>query len=181
MVASALYSVTILSWTIVLTCILNNFTGKVNKRLSNAYGYWNYKFLNIIFAQGDCQRLYYDDVGPQNITRRYGESNVYIPCSIPGIYFPMWRINGIYYEAFSLPEGLIPASYGILIPTIRFDMDGWTFQCLASTGYSLDIQLSAIGVLTVDNQSRFWINVHKVMWNNNLALSQSSAIITVEI
>lgn len=99
--------------------------------------------------------MYYDDIGPQNITRRAGESDVYIPCSIPGIYFPMWRINDIYYEAFSLPEGLVPASYGLLIPTVGLNMDGWTFQCLASTGYSLDVHISTVGVLTVENQSRF--------------------------
>ncbi len=72
----------------------------------------------------------------------------------------MWRINGIYYEAFSLPEGLIPASYGILIPTVKLNMDGWTFQCLASTGYSLDVHISTIGILTVENQSKFSLHCH---------------------
>lgn len=106
------------------------------------------------FLGYNCQRLYYNDIGPQNITRRSGESNVYIPCSIPGIYFPMWRINDIYYEAFSLPEGLIPASYGLLISVVGLNMDGWSFQCLASTGYSLDVRISTVGVLTVENQSK---------------------------
>lgn len=88
-------------------------------------------------------------VGPANITRAVGENNVYIPCSLTGPYNPLWNISHQYYEAYSLPEEMVTASYGLVITRVAEKMNGTTFQCLAADGIDAATHSSSVGTLTV--------------------------------
>ena len=89
-------------------------------------------------------------IGPVNITRAIEENNVYIPCPYSGQYNPFWSINQVYYEAYSLPEGMIAASYGLLIPKITQDLNRTTFQCFVLSDHAYGIQNSSVGTLIVE-------------------------------
>ena len=90
---------------------------------------------------------------PYNITRSTGAKNVYIPCPFAGSYAPTWIINGAYYEASSLPDGMISASYGLIITCVREEMNGMKFQCSVPNINGIEIMESGIGILTVVNDS----------------------------
>lgn len=98
---------------------------------------------------GYCQRQVLVDLGPRNVTRFENEANVYIPCPFPGSSNPIWRINGIDYEAFNLPLNMLPVSYGLLIPVVELGMDGKSFQCILQTDEVHQL-MSDIGILKVE-------------------------------
>ena len=100
------------------------------------------------------------DNGPRNISRTEDERNVYIPCPFPGSASPIWLINGIYYEAFHLPENMVSVSFGLLITVVTVEMDGKTFQCMVSTGVDFEFYKSTVGRLTVESRklSLLWLN-----------------------
>lgn len=81
--------------------------------------------------------------------RRQNDRNEFIPCPFSGPYSPVWKINEVSYESFTVPQEYIPFPHGLLIPTISQDMNGTTFQCLVLTGHKSELQLSTIGTLYV--------------------------------
>ena len=91
-------------------------------------------------------------IGPSNILRGENETNVFIPCPYLGPYNPVWTINGIDYEVFSIPNLYKAARYGLLIEMISKEMNGTTFQCHVSTGQvegNMNLLSSSIGTLIV--------------------------------
>lgn len=93
--------------------------------------------------------MFSENLGPRNLTRYENEPNVYIPCPFSGSANPIWRINGVDYEAFNLPFNLLPVSYGLLIPIVELGMDGKTFQCISQAGPSVPL-MSSVGTLKVE-------------------------------
>ena len=88
-------------------------------------------------------------VGPQNVTRMEGHS-IHIPCSFYALdSFPVWEINGYLYNVISIPKEYRFYRYGLYIHSLKTEMNGTTFRCHYSTGYGLQSEASAIGILTV--------------------------------
>lgn len=98
-------------------------------------------------------KLEYDiNIGPNNITRRSGDKNIFIPCPFAGPYLPLWLINNVKYELYSIPDTFVPSLYGLLIPKVSISLNQTRFQCIISTGHSNDVHVSTLGILTVENE-----------------------------
>ena len=91
-------------------------------------------------------------IGPSNISREEGERNVYIPCPFYHDYHnPIWKINGFYYEASSLPEDFVPATSGLEIIRVHVGLNLTTFQCYTTIDTGFELQSSTEGLLIVTN------------------------------
>ena len=99
--------------------------------------------------------MFGSDIGPSNIIRRENETNVFIPCPFSGLSYPIWKINGLTYASFSVPENYIPFPYGLLIPKITQKINGTSFQCLISTGAFQDFLQSTVGTLIVHSYNYY--------------------------
>ena len=98
-------------------------------------------------------KLEYDiNIGPNNITRRIGDKNVFIPCPFAGPYLPLWMINNVKYELYSIPDDFVPSLYGLLIPEVSVSLNQTQFRCIISTGHSNDVHISTLGILTVERK-----------------------------
>lgn len=102
------------------------------------------------------------NVGPSNITRKKWERNVFIPCvstlsNYNTTFFPVWEIDGIFYDLFSLPGQIKPAAYGLVIPNVTSDLNGTKFRCynnnINSVSGEPSVLKSDIGTLTVKTPS----------------------------
>ena len=105
-----------------------------------------------------CKAYEAQHEGPLNITRTIGESYVVIPCPYSGAYEVTWKINGILYTTFNLPQfdgiKLLPVSSGLLIPLVTQHLDGTTFQCFYPSGNGFDVLTSTIGSIRVIGQCK---------------------------
>ena len=101
--------------------------------------------------------------GPLNITRTVGETYIVIPCPYSGVYEVTWKINGILYTTFNLPQfdgiKLLPVSSGLLIPLVTEHLDGTTFQCFYPSGNGFDVLVSTIGSIRVIGQRKLKITI----------------------
>ena len=88
---------------------------------------------------------------PGNITKPVGEKLVLIPCRIfesePAL--PIWCINGKDYTSATLPSLFSQVAGGLFIGRIDVCLDGYTFQCIDTSGDGLVGRRSRIGTLTV--------------------------------
>ena len=87
-------------------------------------------------------------IGPSNILRKENATNVLIPCPFSGEYNPVWAIDGQYYALINVPVQYKPCSYGLLIPLVKKEMNGTTFQCIIP-GPVNQVFSSSIGMLIV--------------------------------
>ena len=92
-------------------------------------------------------------LGPRNITRTEGESDVFIPCSFERqSTAPVWRINGTDYTIATLPSIYSLSPDGLFINSVDKCLDQTTFQCIYTSNSGLEGQKSSIGTLTVTSQ-----------------------------
>lgn len=84
-------------------------------------------------------------LGPRNITRIFGQTDVVIPCPYSS---PIWKINSISYSSFGLPAVYLSSPVGIVIPIVLIEMNNTAFQCF----YMDDTvaEESSVGILTVE-------------------------------
>ena len=89
-------------------------------------------------------------MGPTDIIRTEHETNVFIPCNTVGLYLPFWKISGLVYDLFSLPNAyLAQPPHGLMINVVTQQMNGTTFQCYHSGRNGFGIKESSVGVITV--------------------------------
>ena len=62
----------------------------------------------------------------------------------------IWQINGTNYTELDLPVFYIPSPSGLFIDHVDLSMNGTTFQCILPTENDSIMQISSLGVLTVD-------------------------------
>lgn len=85
-----------------------------------------------------------DTPGPQDITRKEGDTDVFIPCPFNDLEIPFWKINGTFYSATQLQYPFLSLSgdsnnqSGIVILLIHRSLNGTTFQCLVAPGVGSD-------------------------------------------
>lgn len=107
-----------------------------------------------IEVEGGHNTAYSFNMGPTNITRSVGARSVFIPC--PAKEAAIWKISGLYYDQYSMPEEYIPQQpHGLLITEINAEMNGATFQCIYGEATSKGPQQkrSSVAVLTVVDRS----------------------------
>ena len=90
-------------------------------------------------------------IGPTDINRRVGESNIIIMCPTFKPVAPIWRVNNYTYGASSLPSPFKPAYDNLFIPLVQLTMNQSTFQSYVPTGTSLKVLPSSVGILTLDS------------------------------
>ena len=110
-----------------------------------------------------CEAYEGQHQGPLNITRTLGETYLIIPCPYSGTYEVTWKINGILYNTFNLPQfdgvKLLPVSSGLLVPLINEHLDGTTFQCFYPSGNGFDVLKSTIGSIRVTRRRKSYTTV----------------------
>ena len=88
---------------------------------------------------------------PGDITSEVNKEDVFIPCQAfefrPTL--PIWLINGKDYTSATLPSLFSQVSSGLFIRRIHTCLDGYTFQCIDTSGDGLVGRSSRIGTLTV--------------------------------
>ena len=91
-------------------------------------------------------------VGPSNITRNEGQTDIAIPCGLnTGQATPFWKINSSFYYPSDVPPPFIASLGGriISIPVIYLCMNGTSFQCFVPTSSGRGLISSSTGTLTV--------------------------------
>ena len=104
-----------------------------------------------IYIKATCIRSAHAQRDPSNITRAANEDNVFIPCQ--SFEFqptpPIWRINGIDYTTATLPSLFFHVPGGLFIRRVHRCLNGYTFQCIDTSGDGLVGRNSSIGTLIV--------------------------------
>ena len=106
-------------------------------------------------------------VGPGNITRDEGQTDITIPCGLnTGQATPFWKISGFLYYPSDVPLPFIASQNGrvISIPVIYLSMNGTSFQCFSPTYSGRGLMSSSSGTLTVRKRGRR----SKQLYNNIL-------------
>lgn len=99
-----------------------------------------------------CQTIH--EVGPQNITRMNGDTNVVILCPYCTNFSPkIWEINGISYAWQNLPRAYSLIYGGLLIEGITSELNNTSFKCFYPIPGSVIVQPSSVGFLTVINNT----------------------------
>ena len=110
----------------------------------------DYNFIYLFFFLAESYPFV---VGPNNIMRSVEATDVFIPCPVSTTNeAPFWKISGIVYDLYSLPEMYQPQPpLGILLKVVRLEINGTTFQCFYSSATvdGFELKESSIGVLTV--------------------------------
>ena len=94
-------------------------------------------------------RVHGQPLGPTNISRQIGDTNVIIPCPYSYISPPIWSIGGVLYDYSALPPPYATAAGGdLVIRTVDDSLNNVSFQCIVTTTDG-EILQSDIGILTV--------------------------------
>ena len=96
-------------------------------------------------------------VGPRNITRDEGQTDITIPCGLnTGQATPFWKISGFLYYPSDVPLPFIASQNGrfISIPVVSLSMNGTSFQCFIPTSFGHGLISSSTGTLTVKRSGR---------------------------
>ena len=94
-------------------------------------------------------RVHCQPLGPTNISRQIGDTNVIIPCPYSYISPPIWSIGGVLYDYSALPPPYATAAGGdLVIRTVDDSLNNVSFQCIVTTTDG-EILQSDIGILTV--------------------------------
>lgn len=91
-------------------------------------------------------------IGPRNITRMEGETDVFISCPycLDDFNYPTWEVNGTVYFISNLPSQYLSAFGGLLIPIVTRALNNTSFRCYyPSPNSSFIPNESALGVLMV--------------------------------
>ena len=90
---------------------------------------------------------------PRNITRAENETDVFIPCPFGFRPAPsIWKINGTEYFGATLPPVFTQIPGGLFINRVNRCLNHTSFQCIDTSGESLQGEESDIGFLTVTSE-----------------------------
>ena len=102
---------------------------------------------------------------PKNITRADGESDVFISCPYEFRPTPsIWKIDGTYYTAATIPSIYSITSSGLFINTVHVCLNQTSFQCVDTSDNALEEQVSDIGILTVTSEGNVNCTGENTSW-----------------